>query len=148
MFNPSFGGIEYIKSYRTLAYLDKLYFYTDYCPRERSSWKYEQSNIPDVVIDLHKYPNGAKRQTYRDRWILLDGFAVCDTFYSPDYSKQPLPKVKDYRRTLYWNPNITLEPGETKTIRFYNNSKTTILSYEAEGITKDGKLLVNKTKNK
>ena len=97
-----------------------------------------------MVIDLHKYPNGAKRQTYRDRWILLDGFAVCDTFYSPDYSKQPLPEVKDYRRTLYWNPNITLEPRETKTISFYNNSKTTILSYEAEGITKDGKLLVEK----
>ena len=144
----SIGSEDVVKSYRTLAYLDKLYFYTDYCPRERSSWKYEQSNIPDMVIDLHKYPNDAKRQTYRDRWILLDGFAVCDTFYSPDYSKQPLPEVKDYRRTLYWNPNITLKPGETKTIRFYNNSKTTILSYEAEGITKDGKLLVNKTKNK
>ena len=144
----SIGSEEVVKSYRTLAYLDKLYFYTDYCPRERSSWKYEQSNIPDMVIDLHKYPNDAKRQTYRDRWILLDGFAVCDTFYSPDYSKQPLPEVKDYRRTLYWNPNITLKPGETKTISFYNNSKTTILSYEAEGITKDGKLLVNKTKNK
>ena len=141
----SIGSEDVVKSYRTLAYLDKLYFYTDYCPRERSSWKYEQSNIPDMVIDLHKYPNDAKRQTYRDRWILLDGFAVCDTFYSPDYSKQPLPEVKDYRRTLYWNPNITLEPGETKTIRFYNNSKTTILSYEAEGITKDGTLLVNKT---
>ena len=144
----SIGSEEVVKSYRTLAYLDKLYFYTDYCPRERSSWKYEQSNIPDMVIDLHKYPNDAKRQTYRDRWILLDGFAVCDTFYSPDYSKQPLPEVKDYRRTLYWNPNITLKPGETKTISFYNNSKTTILSYEAEGITKDGKLLVNKTKKK
>ena len=140
----SIGSEDVVKSYRTLAYLDKLYFYTDYCPRERSSWKYEQSNIPDMVIDLHKYPNGAKRQTYRDRWILLDGFAVCDTFYSPDYSKQPLPEVKDYRRTLYWNPNITLEPRETKTISFYNNSKTTILSYEAEGITKDGKLLVEK----
>ena len=144
----SIGSEEVVKSYRTLAYLDKLYFYTDYCPRERSSWKYEQSNIPDMVIDLHKYPNDAKRQTYRDRWIILDGFAVCDTFYSPDYSKQPLPEVKDYRRTLYWNPNITLKPGETKIISFYNNSKTTILSYEAEGITKDGKLLVNKTKNK
>ena len=144
MLDPAYGGKEGIESYRTLAYLDKLYFYTDYCPRERSSWKYEQSNIPDMVIDLHKYPNGAKRQTYRDRWILLDGFAVCDTFYSPDYSKQPLPEVKDYRRTLYWNPNITLEPRETKTISFYNNSKTTILSYEAEGITKDGKLLVEK----
>ena len=141
----SIGSEDVVKSYRTLAYLDKLYFYTDYCPRERSSWKYEQSNIPDMVIDLHKYPNDAKRQTYRDRWILLDGFAACDTFYSPDYSKQPLPEVKDYRRTLYWNPNITLKPGETKTIRFYNNSKTTILSYEAEGITKDGTLLVNKT---
>ena len=144
----SIGSEEVVKSYRTLAYLDKLYFYTDYCPRERSSWKYEQSNIPDMVIDLHKYPNDAKRQTYRDRWIILDGFAVCDTFYSPDYSKQPLPEVKDYRRTLYWNPNITLKPGETKIISFYNKSKTTILSYEAEGITKDGKLLVNKTKNK
>lgn len=148
MFNPHFGGMEFIKNYRTLAYLDKLYFYTDYCPRERSSWKYEQSNIPDVVIDLHKYPNSAKRQTYRDRWILLDGFAVCDTFYSPDYSKQKLPDVKDYRRTLYWNPNITLEPGETKTIRFYNNSKTTMMSYEAEGITKDGTLLINKAQNR
>lgn len=148
MFDPAYGGKEGIESYRTLAYLDKLYFYTDYCPRERSSWKYEQSNIPDVVIDLHKYPNGAKRQTYRDRWILLDGFAVCDTFYSPDYSKQTLPDIKDYRRTLYWNPNITLEPGETKTIRFYNNAKTTIISYEAEGITKDGKLLINKAENR
>lgn len=146
MFDPEFGGKEEIKRFRTLAYIDKLYFYTDYCPRERGDWKYEQSNIPDVVMDIRRYPEGLRRQTYRDRNLLIDGFAICDEFYHPDYSKRPLPEVKDYRRTLYWNPDLRLAPGETRTIKFYNNGKSTLLQYDAEGLGTDGTVLVGKNR--
>ena len=146
LFNSSSitGSTGNLRTFKRLKNLDKLYFYTDFCPRERGSWKYEGANIPEIVIDYRKFPNEVQRPTYRDRNIVLPGFSICDEFYHADYSNKPLPQVKDYRRTLYWNPNLRMQPGETKHILLYNNSKTSILQLEAEGITKEGEFIVSK----
>ena len=87
--------------YRRLRHLNKLYIYTDYVPREQGSWKYSQTHQPDVVIDYRLLPNDGVRPSYRDRRYAAKGFSLCTEFYSPDYSKKPLPDAKDYRRTLY-----------------------------------------------
>jgi hypothetical protein len=68
------------------------------------------------------------------------GFEKPETFEMTDYSK--LPAAQDFRRTLYWNPNVkTGEDGAAK-VEFYNNSSCRHLMISAEGITKDGKALV------
>lgn len=135
------GGEGKLESYRYLKYTRQFKIYTDFAPRERGNDRYAGSNTPEIVFNAIQYGENMERQTYRDRYIILSGFAECDAFYSPDYSKKPLPETKDYRRTLYWNPDIRLKPGEKKTITFYNNGKNTKLSVDAEGLGQDGTLL-------
>ena len=131
--------------YRRLRHLDKLYIYTDYVPREQGSWKYSQTHQPDVVIDYRLLPNDGVRPSYRDRRYAAKGFSLCTEFYSPDYSKKPLPDAKDYRRTLYWTPKVIFDDKGEAVIHLYNNSKKTVIAVEAEGITPDGKPVVWKT---
>ena len=75
------------------------------------------------------------------------GYAVCEDFYSPDYSQKSLPEVKDHRRTLLWMPNVPFDNNGEATVRLYNNSKPTTLSVEAEGITTEGQPVVWKSEN-
>lgn len=131
--------------YRRLRHLNKLYIYTDYVPREQGSWKYSQTHQPDVVIDYRLLPNDGVRPSYRDRRYAAKGFSLCTEFYSPDYSKKPLPDAKDYRRTLYWIPKVIFDDKGEAVIHLYNNSKKTVIAVEAEGITPDGKPVVWKT---
>ena len=134
-----------MKKYHRLRHLDKLYIYTDYVPREQGSWKYSQANQPEVVIDYRLLPNDGVRPTYRDRRYAAKGYSVCTEFYSPDYSKKPMPDAKDYRRTLYWTPKVKFNNKGEAVIRLYNNSKKTVIAVEAEGITTDGKPVVWKS---
>ena len=131
--------------YRRLRHLNKLYIYTDYVPREQGSWKYSQTHQPDVVIDYRLLPNDGVRPSYRDRRYAAKGFSLCTEFYSPDYSKKPLPDAKDYRRTLHWTPKVIFDDKGEAVIHLYNNSKKTVIAVEAEGITPDGKPVVWKT---
>ena len=135
------------KRYRRLRYLDKLYIYTDYAPREEGSWKYKQSQQPEVVIDYRLIPNDGVQVTYRDRRYIMRGFSVCTDFYSPDYSQRPLPDEKDYRRTLLWVPRVAFDAQGEATVNLYNNSKATVLSIEAEGLTSGGQPIVWKSEN-
>ena len=134
-----------MKKYHRLRHLDKLYIYTDYVPREQGSWKYSQTNQPEVVIDYRLLPNDGVRPTYRDRRYAAKGYSVCTEFYSPDYSKKPMPDAKDYRRTLYWTPKVKFNDKGEAVIRLYNNSKKTVIAVEAEGIITDGKPVVWKS---
>ena len=140
----SMSNVQMAK-YRRLRHLNKLYIYTDYVPREQGSWKYSQTHQPDVVIDYRLLPNDGVRPSYRDRRYAAKGFSLCTEFYSPDYSKKPLPDAKDYRRTLYWTPKVIFDDKGEAVIHLYNNSKKTVIAVEAEGITHDGKPVVWKT---
>ena len=136
------AGEGHMDKYRHLRNLDKLYIYTDYAPREQGSPNYQGSNQPDVVIDYRLFPDDGYQPSYRERHYILDGYAVCEDFYSPDYSKKPLPDTKDYRRTLYWTPKVEFDANGKATVNLYNNSKPTVLSVHAEGITATGTPIV------
>ncbi len=73
---------------------------------------------------------------------MLDGFAQPAEFYSPNYSRYKLPEgQKDYRRTLYWNPNLKLDAEGRARVTLFNNSRTTQIEVDAAGMTEDGGLL-------
>src|SRR5574344_2095007 len=78
--------------------------------------------------------------------MVIQGISLPDEFYSPDYSRMALPKNKDYRRTIYWNPNVTTDENGLAHIEFYNNSFSKQFVISAEGITKDGVPIVYKDK--
>ena len=93
-----------------------------------------------AVIFIEMHPLGkvpAKpRRGVRKTWI--DGYSTPIEFYSPDYSL--LPKDEDYRRTLYWNPNVKTDKDGKATVEFYNNSSCRNIDISAETLTKDGGL--------
>ncbi len=138
-----YGPLERAR-FSLLSNLDKIYIYTDYSPRREGDERYEQSNQPEVIVDIHRYKDGSQRATYRDRRYILDGFAFQEDFYSPDYQRNP-PKEgqKDYRRTLYWNPELKLDANGHAHVRLFNNSQKTTIAIDAAGQTANGGLLYN-----
>jgi hypothetical protein len=72
----------------------------------------------------------------------FEGFAKPETFKMNDYSQ--MPPEADYRRTLYWNPNVTTDSRGKANVEFYNNSSCRQMIISAEGITKDGIPLIYK----
>ena len=71
----------------------------------------------------------------------FQGYNVPETFETEDYSI--MPPMEDFRRTLYWNPNVKTDKDGKATIEFYNNSSCTQMFISAEGITKDGKFIIS-----
>ena len=134
------------EKYNLLKNLGKVYVYSDYSPRREGNSLYDGEDIPSVTVSLHLIDNvGTLRDTSRDRRYILPGFSAPEEFYQPDYSNKPLPEVKDYRRTLYWNPDLKLDDSGKAEFRFYGNGKQTHLSVRAEGLASDGTLLTGKS---
>ena len=80
----------------------------------------------DEMLDL-----GKRITTYK-------GFDYPVQFYSPQYPDGPVEGTKDYRRTLYWNPNVITDSLGHAQIDFYNNSYSTSFNISGSGITSGG----------
>jgi hypothetical protein len=134
------------EKYNLLKNLGKVYIYTDYSPRREGNSLYDGEDIPVVTVDIHLIDQlDSHRATSRDRRYILPGYSAPEEFYQPDYSNKPLPSVKDYRRTLYWNPDLQLDNNGKAEFKFYGNGKQTHLSVRAEGLANDGTLLTGKS---
>ena len=72
------------------------------------------------------------------RITTVDGYSRPYSFYSPEYPNGPIFGDVDYRRTLYWNPNVITDEDGKAQVEFYNNSITRHFSVEAAGITSAG----------
>ena len=134
------------QKYNLLKNLGKVYIYTDYSPRREGNSLYDGEDIPTVCVDIHLIDQlESHRATSRDRRYILPGYSAPEEFYQPDYSNKPLPSVKDYRRTLYWNPDLKLDEAGKAEFKFFGNGKQTHLSVRAEGLANDGTLLTGKS---
>jgi hypothetical protein len=123
---------------------DEIRLYTDFELRNEDKRVEQQVNAADVTLDFMLVEGEGKRYTYRDRRLILKGMYEPDDFYHPDYSQRPLPKtVKDYRRTLYWNPNASLDDDGCFKAIFYNNGKQTRIKVSAAGLTSEGTPIYN-----
>ncbi|GAB3416013.1 hypothetical protein [Niabella aquatica] len=72
-----------------------------------------------------------------------DGYSIIKEFYSPDYSTPPDIDYRDNRLTLFWQPEVITDTANASIpVHFYNNDRTKKFKVIAEGITKDGKLLM------
>ena len=72
------------------------------------------------------------------RVTTVDGYSRPYAFYSPEYPNGPVPGDVDYRRTLYWNPNVITDSIGNAQVEFYNNSISTHFNVSAAGITASG----------
>ena len=72
------------------------------------------------------------------RTTTVKGFTRPVQFYSPEYPDGPIEGSPDYRRTLYWNPNVITDEDGHARVEFYNNSFTRKFTINAAGITASG----------
>jgi hypothetical protein len=72
------------------------------------------------------------------RVTTVDGYSRPYQFYAPEYPDGPIFGDVDYRRTLYWNPNVITDSIGQASVEFYNNSITEHFNISAAGITSSG----------
>ena len=137
----NYGPLERLR-FGLLTNIDKIYVYTDYSPRREGDKRYSQDDQPEVIVDIRRFPDQSQRVTYRDRRYILHGFAYQEDFYHPDYQRNPPTEgQKDYRRTLYWNPELKLDASGRAHVHLFNNSQRTTIAIDAAGQTSEGALL-------
>ena len=94
---------------------------------------------PAVLVMLKLNSRRAKAREPRGvRLTTLQGFSRPREFYSPNYKEYKLPDEKDFRRTLYWNPNIKTDLQGKASVSFFNNSTCQDMKISAETMTPDG----------
>ncbi|WP_282160756.1 hypothetical protein [Ulvibacterium marinum] len=72
---------------------------------------------------------------------LIPGFYRKREFFSPDYSfKRPDHKRLDFRTTLFWKPDITIEDSSQLPIQFYTGNTTGTFLVKVEGLSRDGRV--------
>ena len=95
-----------------------------------------------VEIRLHN-KSTRKISTKNSRHTSFSGYTPVVEFYAPTYPNGPIQGDKDYRRTIYWNPEVTTDADGHATVSFYNNGYSRALTVSAEGITTDGVPIIN-----
>ncbi|MDE6279856.1 MAG: hypothetical protein K2M05_07760 [Paramuribaculum sp.] len=123
--NPHLIPVEYIKNVYINTKDDAIFHYiSEYYPdcshEEMDRIKRRVGCV--VLIELNPMmPAQLKKGMRRS---VLEGYTTnMVEFYSPDYSGAP-PVEPDYRRTLYWNPDLLPDADGNIRINFFNNSFT------------------------
>ncbi|MDP4270819.1 MAG: hypothetical protein Q8909_11930 [Bacteroidota bacterium] len=92
-----------------------------------------------VRIYLYTYKdNHYRKEPLGIRNTKLEGYAYVKEFYSPRYDSAILPDENDFRRTLYWNPDVKTDKEGKASISFYNNGTCRFMSISAETVTPNG----------
>lgn len=92
-------------------------------------------------VCVYVYTQRYKRAKVKGmRFTHFEGFYTPRTFVVPNYSV--MPPEQDFRRTLYWNPNVTTDKEGKVDIEFYNSMQCKQFVISAESVTEDGKALV------
>jgi len=142
--NQSSDGFIRNLSECALEYMDTMRIYTDKDYRgtyDFSEVKKDYSASFMINLENKRDPT----PIYVGRQFKYQGYSQPAEFYSPNYRwadlKQPAP---DYRRTLYWNPEVKPDSQGRARVEFYNNSTAHSLIISAEGLTPDGQPVVLK----
>lgn len=97
-------------------------------------------------IERHKRSESPQQPPHQlkdgTRHTYYEGYSRVSEFYSPDYSESVVPDTTDYRRTLYWNPDVYTDHLGCASVTFYNNAHTKHLHIRAEGFARNGDLIV------
>ncbi len=96
-----------------------------------------------VMVDILLKDEGelaTRKEIYKTdrRTTTIDGYSRPYSFYAPEYPEGPIFGDVDYRRTLYWNPNVVTDSIGQADVEFYNSSITTHFNVNAAGITAGG----------
>ena len=95
--------------------------------------------LMDIKLkDDHRMTDNPDRFNLGKRVTTLQGFSPSHEFYAPEYPNGAIVGDVDYRRTLYWNPNVITDENGKAEIEFYNNSYSKRFNVSGAGITASG----------
>ena len=80
--------------------------------------------------------NKGLRRTY------FQGFNEASTFKMEDYNV--VPPMADFRRTIYWNPDVIADDKGNAKVEFFNNSTCREMFISVEGMSPEGQMLINR----
>lgn len=100
---------------------------------------YNRMLLVDIQVK-EDYELSTRKDLYKinKRITTVDGYSLPYEFYSPQYPDGAVLGDVDYRRTLYWNPNVVTDSTGLSSIEFYNSSITTHFNVSAAGMTSSG----------
>lgn len=88
--------------------------------------------------DNHRMTDNPDRFNLGKRVTTMQGFSRSHEFYAPAYPDGAIVGDVNYRRTLYWNPNVIADENGHVEVEFYNNSYSTKFNVSGAGITASG----------
>ena len=95
------------------------------------------------IVELELNRKRRTRVKKNARTTSFEGYSPVVEFYAPTYPNGPVQGDKDYRRTIYWNPEVTTDADGHASVSFYNNGYSRALTISAEGLTPDGVPIIN-----
>ena len=132
--------------------VEKIELYLDQHSWENLAEKglFRNSSIPEADLLLPENSNKfvialvytKADKSYKDvpngmRLTYFDGYSNSKEFAKVVLHKPIIGEI-DHRRTLYWNPNVTIDPNGKAQLKFYNNSSCKHILIDAQGISQDG----------
>lgn len=92
------------------------------------------------VVEIYLHPGRKSRVAWNKntRQTTFDGYSPKLEFYAPEYPNGPIEGDVDYRRTIYWNPDVKTNRLGIVDVKFYNNSYSRSLNVSVEGMTDSG----------
>lgn len=90
-----------------------------------------------IAINTKGYALGSKGGVYNTEGLFrfkIPAFYSPRNFYSPIYEK-PTQKTKDYRTTIFWNPNVEIDTSCNANITFYAAGVPATYKVVMEGMT-------------
>jgi len=124
----------FIDEVKSVYITDDQYFLTQYILSD------ELSSLRPGIIFVYTHPKYHFKQKGLRR-THFEGYNTPETFQMEDYSK--IPPMEDFRRTLYWQPDVRTDSEGKAKVEFYNNSSCREMFISVEGMTPDGKFLTN-----
>lgn len=106
-----------------IQYVDYIQVYSNNFSHRRTKWANSSILVDNIGARKHincwiyRKPKPIKglRTTH------FDGYSEVIDYYHPQYNREIIPGEVDYRRTLYWNPNVELNEERKTILIFYNN---------------------------
>ena len=120
-------------------FLDSLIIRNDYGTVPLTESMNHRRIVVDICVkDARDLSTRSELFNLNKRVTTVDGYSRPYQFYAPEYPDGPVFGDVDYRRTLYWNPNVITDTVGQATVEFYNNSITEHFNISAAGITPSG----------
>ena len=121
-----------------LFYKSRAYLYDPTTVHRMRSDNSRYYLLDILVKEEHEFMTRKEADNLGKRVTTLAGYFPPEEFYAPEYPDGPIPGDVDYRRTLYWNPNLVTDSVGRAQVEFYNNSYSTGFSISGTGMTASG----------